>query len=255
MEVFEKESHLRLSSSNTNTSSSSQYGLPPEVEHASALWPFAPLHPHSHSNMSTNTNTLTMHIVSQLPPIDRATALVEAYFTNLAWFLGPIERVQVVDELLPLFYPSLGAAGGSRRKTTAASASTSASSTSTSSTSNNAETLSHLISTATDSPHDLALLFTVFACGAVADLTQPPDNVEALRFNALSRATLGLYNLFEAGSLSACQAVFLNGSFEVYSGKRASQESAWKMFSLAMCLASSVSGSFLLSSPFVFDTV
>ena len=89
--------------------------------------------------------------------------------------------------------------------------------------------------------HDLALLYAVFACGAVADLTQPAINPEAERYNHLARAAMGLRSLLDYGSFAACQSLIWMGSYEMYSGRKTSQESSWKLISIAMTLASSVS--------------
>ncbi|THG92550.1 hypothetical protein EW145_g8678, partial [Phellinidium pouzarii] len=89
MEVFEK--------SSTPSLHTSALSFSPALEQISTLWPFAPLH--------LPASVLSGQLVAQLPPIERVTALYEAYFTNLAWFLAPVDRAHVVDELIPLFYP------------------------------------------------------------------------------------------------------------------------------------------------------
>ncbi|KAH8111232.1 hypothetical protein DFH11DRAFT_1616261 [Phellopilus nigrolimitatus] len=176
------------------------YNLPPSLAQASLLWPFAPLH--------LPRETLSAQVTSQLPPLERATALYEAYLTNLSWSVAPIDRQQIVSEIMPLFY---------RRN-------------------------HH----PTDRLHELTLLLVVFACGAAADLTQPPCNSEAKRYSQLARAALSLHGLFHTGgSLVGTQAIILLGSYEVFAapgediGK--AQEAAWKIVSLGLTLASSVS--------------
>ena len=229
MEILEKE-HLRRPGASTyargagTPSSSATLGLPPNIEQASALWPFAPAR--------LTTAALSAQITAQLPPIERATALIEAYFANLARFLSPIDREQAAGELLPLFYPR---STFDWRRTG-----------STNSHGNDSSSADQpsIASVALEQPHELALLYAVFACGAVADLTQAPDNSEAARYIALSLAVLGLHNVFDAGSLSACQAVSLNGSFKVHSGRRATQGNSWKMLPFAFCLCSSVGAPF-----------
>ena len=224
MEVFEKEQDVGKGATLTqvgNEGTDDNCSLPPYMEQASTLWPFAPSH--------LTSPQLMIDIVKQLPPIERASALIEAYFTNLAWFLGPIGRSQVTAELIPLFYPL-----GRRNDRTKAGLS--------SDDSHNDK--SDILAAALEHPHDLALLLSVFASGAVADLTQAPDNAEGSRYHTLSLVTLGLQNIFEGGSLSACQAIFINGTYEVHCGKRTGQEKSWKMFSLAMSLGNSVSYSY-----------
>lgn len=101
---------------------------------------------------------------------------------------------------------------------------------------------------AAERPLDLALLFAVFAFGAVADLTLLVDNAEVTRYNALARAALSLRNVFSGGSFIGCQAVCLLAVFQLYEGKPSSQENGWTMLSLGMSLASSVSSQFNIFS-------
>ncbi|KAH8110132.1 fungal-specific transcription factor domain-containing protein [Phellopilus nigrolimitatus] len=173
--------------------------LPSSLAQASALWPFAPLH--------LPRETLAAQVAAQLPPFARATALYEAYFTNIAWAHAPIDRKQVVNELMPLFY---------RRRPPP-----------------------------TDHLHDLTLLLAVFACGAVGDLTQSPCNPEGERYRQLARAALSLTDLFHnGGSLAVMQTMTLFAVYEIYTahgeGVSTAQEAAWKLISLGLTIASSI---------------
>ncbi|KAH8109667.1 hypothetical protein DFH11DRAFT_913070 [Phellopilus nigrolimitatus] len=182
-----------------NPVSHKRFSFPPWLAQTSTLWPLAPLH--------LPRETLIEQIIAQLPPLERATALYEAYFTILSWSVTPVDRQQVVCELVPLFY--------------------------------------HQHHPTTDCLHDLTLLLAIFACGAAADLTQPPCNPEAERYSELARATLSLDGLFHIGaSLSGTQAIILLGLYEVYAahseGFDTAQEAAWKLISLGLTLASSI---------------
>ena len=187
-------------------SSSSQTA---EIRHAAELWPFAPSY--------LTTPALAAQLIQHLPTLGRATALTEAYFTNLSWFCEPISRDQVTSELLPLFYSqsSRGSLIPDHSKLPS--------------------------EIAAEHPHELALLFAVFAFGAVADLTLPAENAEATKYCSLSRAALGLRNVFNGGSFIGCQAICLLAIFQLYDAKPSSQENGWTMLSLGMGLASSVS--------------
>ena len=88
--------------------------------------------------------------------------------------------------------------------------------------------------------HDLALLFMLFACGSVADLTQSAINPEGERYQQLARAALGMRSFLDHGSLAACQALFLLGAYETHSGRKVSQESSWKCLSVSLTIAASV---------------
>ena len=176
-------------------------GLPRELAQAGALWPFAPSY--------LSSADLNAQLLYQLPSLERANVLAEAYFTNFSWLRSPIDRDQVYSELIPLFYPP----GDGQAQSTLGS---------------------RLPSTiVNEHQHDLALLFALFACGAVADLSQPPDNLEAARFGVLSRAALSLQSVFEEVSLSSCQALFLLGTHECQIGL-GSIDNAWKIVSLAL---------------------
>lgn len=83
-------------------------------------------------------------------------------------------------------------------------------------------------------------MLAVFACGALADLTLPPDNVEAPAYHLLSKAALSQQNLFGAASLSTVQALSMLGAYDLYLCTRNSLEFSWKMLSFAMILGSSV---------------
>ncbi|KAL5513473.1 hypothetical protein ACEPAH_3872 [Sanghuangporus vaninii] len=177
------------------------YGnLPRELIQASAMWPFAPAYLSIPEHIS--------QIVSQLPPYERVTSLLEAYFSNLAWFVAPLDRSQVMEDVIPLFYP------------------------------NRRPVAPHLVEQ--EKLHELALLLILFACGSVADLTQSSVNPEGQRFEQLARAALGMRSFIDYGSLAACQTLFLMGSYEIHSGRKASQESSWKYLSLGLTIAASI---------------
>ena len=129
----------------------------------------------------------------------------------MSWFLTPVERSHFISEIIPLFYP--------RRKPILPG------------------------SIHSDHAHDLALLFGLFACGAVGDLTQDPVNDEAARYHVLARAALGVKNIMHGASLNGVQAIFLLAAYDVYTGEKTSQEDAWKMVTLGSSMAVAVSGS------------
>ena len=177
------------------------------------MWPFTPLY--------APRDDLRQMIESQLPTWERASALTEAYLQNLSWFFRPVDRQQIVEELLPAVYK--------RRRPSLSQSSFSDSSD---------------IDGDLDAPvdlHDLALLLMVFACGAAGDLTLPPFNREAETYRQLARATLGLKNIFDGASLSAVQAVCFLGMFDVISGWKNTLETSWKMLCLGFSLSASVS--------------
>lgn len=152
--------------------------------------------------------TVDLHVLieAQLPSRERASGLGESFLINTSFCGRPVTREQIMEELIPAAYKRL---------------------------SNGQTTRMDL--------HDLALLYMIFAAGAAADLTLPPYNAEAERYRHLARAALGVKSVFDSGSLSVVQAIFLMGTYDVVSGRMHSMESAWKMFCLASSLSASVS--------------
>lgn len=94
-------------------------------------------------------------------------------------------------------------------------------------------------------PHELALLFSLLACGTTVSI-QGSDESEGRLYGTLARAALGLQSIFDDCSLHAFQAVYLLGAFEAHVC-RSSMEGAWRLRGLALCLASSVR---ILAIPF-----
>ena len=89
--------------------------------------------------------------------------------------------------------------------------------------------------------HHLALLLGVFAAGAAGDLTLEPQNEEGELYRQLGRTALSLHSIFEGTSLVTVQALALISVYDFFSCSTQTLDSAWKMVSMALCLASSVS--------------
>ena len=154
-------------------------------------------------------------LISHLPPLSDAADLTEAYLVRNTWAIKPVERNQVADELLPMFYrkgrPSIP----------------------------DHVSAEHL--------HHLALLFMIMSCGLSAspEIPDAPSRI-GLYYN-LSRASLCLGRIVEHGSVAACQTLLLfavytkNGIFDP------TREVEDKFFGLALTIASSVSLYQLLS--------
>lgn len=148
-------------------------------------------------------------VLTRLPPYERATALVEAYLAHLSCFFRPVQRAQIMEELLPRYYKHKEKAVLEDEKGV--------------------------------SVHELALLLAVLASGAAGDLTQEASNEEGELYRQLARCALSLHNIFEGTSTATVQALSLVGTYDFFSANAETLESSWKMLSLAMYLASSVS--------------
>ena len=182
---------------------SESHYLSREIIHSSRSFPFAPLF------LDQSEETLLSQLVSYIPPFERATALYEAFFRNLSWFVAPIERSHFVTEIIPLFYP--------RRKPIQPG---------------------HV---QPEHSHDLALLFVLFACGSVGDLTQSPVNEEAAQYHTLAKAAMGVRSIMHGASLAGVQTLYLLAGYDFYTGQKSSQEDAWKLVTLGSSLAAAVS--------------
>ncbi|KAL5480159.1 hypothetical protein ACEPAI_1429 [Sanghuangporus weigelae] len=174
--------------------------LPEDLVHASEMWPFVPTYI-SRSNYSSQ-------LCLQLPLYERAISLTESYFANLVWFDAVVDRSQLVDEVIPQFYPQHHPAPPE--------------------------------SADISQSHDLALLFAVLSCGAISDLTQPVINPEAERYQRLARAALGMQSILDFGSLEAVQTLFLMSAYEGYTRRKTSQESADRLSSMGLSIAASI---------------
>lgn len=147
-------------------------------------------------------------LTSHLPGLDRATSLVECFYGNVAWLVCPIEREEIVQDILPVFYP--GRRPLSPRLAQSAKA------------------------------HELALLLIVLACGAAGDHTQPPTNAEGEKYFQLARAALAVGNMLQDTSLASVQATMLVSKYMLISGRKANPEEAYRIFSVTCNLAMSV---------------
>lgn len=84
-------------------------------------------------------------ILNHLPPQPRAWSLYETYAEHASWIFGPVKRDEIIDEILSPIYKAI------KEKQTSGSSTI------------------ELIS-----PHKAAVLFFVFALGALVDLTVEP---------------------------------------------------------------------------------
>ncbi|KAL5487469.1 hypothetical protein ACEPAI_5577 [Sanghuangporus weigelae] len=214
----------KLVSSEIDAQSEPQLTLPPHVSYLSKTFPFTPLY--------LPVPELQKCIEEMLPPYNRATALVEAYLTNLSWFFRPVEREEIMEELIPLVYK--------RRRPHSVS---SCSGTSSDSSGGHTRT----------DPHALGLLLSIFAVGAVADMTLPPWNDEGELYYQLSRTALSLKPVFEGAGLHAVEAIALLAAYNLFSCRRKGLEGTWKILSFSLSLAASVSLLFLLFASLGFE--
>jgi hypothetical protein len=147
-------------------------------------------------------------ILSHLPPWERAISLCETYFEQVSWIFRGVTRLQLMDDMLPVIYRKCGPSPGEDYS----------------------------------SPHDLALLFLVFAIGA---LVQPePSNAEGEHFQQIARAALVLQPVLEKPSIVTIQALHLMSIYNAMSGSdlksETSMEITWSLITLASQLSQTV---------------
>lgn len=172
--------------------------IPPELLELSQTWPCASDTAHKADTRRT--------LESQLPSKARATALIESYLQNVGWYCMPVNRSQLMEDIVPVLYPN-----------------------------EKSDSASHL------SAQELTMTFSVFACGAAADRTQKQDNEEGWLFYHLARSSLSLDAMLENASLSTVQTLVLMALYMALSGRTCGVEASWKWTSFAANIAASVS--------------
>lgn len=168
---------------------------------ANAVFPFSPA--------ETLGLSKAFDVAFYLPPFKEALELVGSFVGYDGWVSLPIDRTQIFDGLLPMFYPD-----GERISP-------------------------HLVKE--DVLDDLALLFAIFAVGCDVNsfiLGAPSDLCE--HYKGCSRAALATRGLMEEGTLSVVQTLVILGTFEMYSWRPNAPERAWKLKAIALFVASSV---------------
>ena len=175
----------------------------PLIHQPPATFPFKPLY--------LPTEQIQAQIERRLPSYERGSALVEAYLENTSWLAKPVDREQITDELMAQIY---------RRKSVLHGAA-------------DEPDRTH--------PHTLALLLAIFAVGAAADMTLPPWNEESDLYYHLSWTAIGLESLFNGTNLHTIQTLAVIGVYDIFSCRKRSLESSWKIVNFCVLLAASVS--------------
>ncbi|KAF9232449.1 fungal-specific transcription factor domain-containing protein [Melanogaster broomeanus] len=150
-------------------------------------------------------------IEGQLPNWERANYLTQTYSEQAGWLFRGVPKEQIEDELLPVYY-------------------------------------SNAPLKATDdehnSAHSLAVLFLVFAVGALVDLRQEPGNAEAEHYHQIARAAICLQPVLEKPTLVTIEALHLLSIYNAMSGneltgRETSMETTWSLIVLAAHLSQS----------------
>lgn len=171
----------------------------------SSAFPFTPVGP---------ANAVLEIIEGHLPTWERACHLSEAYIEHAAWLFRGVSKEQLLLEMLPSVY---------RRPLPDGAA----------------------VKDDYNGPHDYALLYLIFAIGALLDLNQEPYNAEGEHYHQLARAALCLQPVLEKPSSVTIQALHLlsiyNGlAGNEVSGGETSLETTWSLVTFAAQLSHSV---------------
>ncbi|KZT27792.1 hypothetical protein NEOLEDRAFT_1059659 [Neolentinus lepideus HHB14362 ss-1] len=113
-------------------------------------------------------------ILSLLPAPDRAQQLLTLYYKHAAWMYTPIYETDFIDNVYIKFYNDIS-----------------------------------LPEFAPVEMHRLAVLYMVFAMGALLDLDRPPLCLEANQYYSLGRAALSIGSVLEEPSIQSIQALII----------------------------------------------
>jgi hypothetical protein len=150
-------------------------------------------------------------IRSYLPPWELASAMADSYLECATWIFRSVTRHQLVNEMLPSIYRRLP-----------------------------------YPSEEYNGPHDLALLFSIFALGRVLDVSLPTRaaEIDGEHYNQLALAALCLQPVLEKPSLVTIQTLHIVSIYHAMLGNDISGESSmeftWSLVNLAAHLAQTI---------------
>ncbi|KAL1940728.1 hypothetical protein VTO73DRAFT_7769 [Trametes versicolor] len=161
------------------------------------------------------TDALLEKLEAHLPPQPRAWALCETYLEHTTWWCRPVKRDELIDDILVPIYNCLK---------------------------DPSKNAYHRDAGDDDGrcPHLLAVLYFVFAVGALLDLTLQPCSAEAELYYRLGRSALSLRSVFDSPELETVQALVIMTKYHSLCTQRYSIESAWRIASLASKIGQSV---------------
>ncbi|KAH8997101.1 hypothetical protein EDB86DRAFT_2803568, partial [Lactarius hatsudake] len=192
-------------------------GSPSQTTESESSKSSLPLHLQrfSYSFPFTPTGTVKQNINTikdYLPPWDHALAMAESYLANATWLFRSVTRQQLINEMLPAIY----------RKQTA-------------------------YTDECSGPHDLALLFSVFALRSVTDSSLPNSTAESegKHYHQLALAALCQQPVLVKPSLVTIQTLHISTIYGAMlggdvSGGESTLESAWSLVAIACYLAQTV---------------
>lgn len=157
-----------------------------------------------------------------LPSWEEACRLSSLYLDQAPWFFGAVQKRQIIEEILPLWYEEAPQSSQSPVSGTG----------------------SLTVTPNKGGAHELALLFVIFCFGALTDMNLPPapDNILAERYYGLTKAALTVEPVLERPpSVATVQTLSLMAIYEGLKSGDNSIESTWALMGIATKLAQSVS--------------
>ncbi|KAG1802065.1 uncharacterized protein HD556DRAFT_1228651 [Suillus plorans] len=168
--------------------------LDPQISNLDRVFPFTPSGiPKKHFK-----HFLEM-MKSYLPGMQRAISLCETFLQSLSWVFPIVSRQHIIGHLIPLIY----------------------------------RTEIHSLEPPHYGPHDLALLFSTLALGALVDPTLPPYNAEARHYQRVARAALCLQSVFTERSMATIKSLHLMSMYYGMSGIESNTELCYSCLNLA----------------------
>ncbi|TFK37314.1 fungal-specific transcription factor domain-containing protein [Crucibulum laeve] len=174
-------------------------------------------------------------ILTHLPSYPRALELCSSYFEQVSWIFRGVTKAQLMDDMLPVIYQQQIAPVGEDYS----------------------------------SPHDLALLFIIFAIGALVEsdggssdnpkgVSKPPQNANPVNertatglknaqgehFQQIARAAITIQPVLEKPSIVTIQTLHLMSIYNAMSGSDlksdTSMEMTWSLITLASHLSQTI---------------
>ncbi|BEJ05387.1 hypothetical protein CcaverHIS641_0212040 [Cutaneotrichosporon cavernicola] len=144
--------------------------------------------------------TTMAYLLSRLPPREEAKAFTDSYYRYFAWQYDVVPR-QYYEPIFERVYASLES---------------------------NIEAAS---------PQELALLYIVFAMGALYSLELPPNDPVATEYHGLSKASLVKGNFLVNTAMSGVQTLHIMAHFHLETEEGRNGDPAWPLWGMAMRLA------------------
>ncbi|TFK49096.1 hypothetical protein OE88DRAFT_1663469 [Heliocybe sulcata] len=151
-------------------------------------------------NYHTDAQQVLQALEGSLPPITRAWSLCETYYEHCAVYYRPVKRDEFVNYFMTPIYNAL------KEKPQPGTV-------------------------VARSPHKMAVIYLLFAMGALMDLTQAPYNKEAWRYAVLGKNALLLRTVKDSPAIETVQAMALLAYFFSQSGRRHTIEFTWSIMS------------------------